>query len=188
MPSHVTTAAGASGRATRPLRAVADALMADIGRILHGYVARLRNDPEAPSARATDEAHLEDHLASFLADVASTIRSLDEVEPSQGGEPLASALDGSDIQRVVSERHGAQRARLGWSQDEVRREFTVLTEEIAAAVRRRAPAFLYAPTTEARRAEAESSLALLKQFLASAEQLSLASHARVSAELANQRH
>jgi PAS domain S-box-containing protein len=186
-PPRVTVPPGASVRASRPLRALADALMADIGRILHGYVARLRNDPEAPSARATDEAHLEDHLASFLADVASTIRSLDEVEPSQGGEPLASALDGSDIQRVVSERHGAQRARLGWSQDEVRREFTVLTEEIAAAVRRRAPAFLYAPTTQARRAEAESSLALLKQFLASAERLSLASHARVSAELANQR-
>lgn len=182
-PSKVMPPAGPSARAGRPLRALADALMADIGRILHGYAARLRNDPEAPSARTTDEAQLEDHLASFLADVASTIRSLDEVVQSPTGEPSASTLDGSDIQRVVAERHGAQRARLGWSQDEVRREFTILAEEMAAAVRRRAPSFLHAPTAEARRSEAESSLELLKQFLALAERLSLASHARVSAEL-----
>jgi PAS domain S-box-containing protein len=182
--SKVMPPAGPSARAGRPLRALADALMADIGRILHGYVARLRNDPHAPSAKSTDEAQLEDHLASFLADVATTIRSLDEVVQSSTGEPVAAALDGSDIQRVVAERHGAQRARLGWAHEEVRREFTILAEEMSAAVRRRAPSFLYAPTVEARRSEAESSLELLKQFLTVAERLSLASHARAAAELA----
>jgi hypothetical protein len=152
--------------------------------VLHAYVARLRSDPGTPSARTTDERELEDHLASFLADIASTIRSLDEVVESPTGEPSASTLDGTDIQRVIAERHGAQRARLGWSADEVRREYAILREEIAAAVRRRAPSFLYAPTADARRSEAENSLELLRQFLAIGERLGMASHARVSADLA----
>jgi PAS domain S-box-containing protein len=159
------------GRPPGPLRSVADAVLDDLERVLHTYVARLRSDPGTPSAHAVDEAQVEDHLASFLADLSSVLTNLD----GPVGEPTAAVRDGTAIQRVVAERHGAQRARLGWSEAEVRREFTILREELAAAVQRRAPARLRGPTTESRRNEAERALEVLTQFLATAEQLSLES-------------
>jgi hypothetical protein len=46
--------------------------------------------------------------------------------------------DGTAIQRLIAARHGAPRARLGWSADEVRRELRILREELHAGVRRAA--------------------------------------------------
>ena len=88
--------------------------------------------------------------------------------------------DSTAIQRVVAERHGAQRARLGWTEQELRREFTILREELAAAVRRRAPSQLHGPTAEAREGEAERALELLGEFVAVAERSSLASFRRTA--------
>jgi hypothetical protein len=73
--------------------------------------------------------------------------------------------DGSAIQRVIAERHGAQRARLGWGADEIRREFAILREELARAVRRRV---LPGPD-----AALDDALALLAGFIAHAERASL---------------
>jgi len=151
--------------------------------VLHAYVARLRSDPATPSAHALDEGQVEDHLASFLADLASTLTSLD----GPAGEPTDAVRDGTAIQRVVSDRHGAQRARLGWAASELRREFTILREELVAAVRRRAPVRLRGPTPEARIGEAERALEVLAQFLAVAERVSMESYRRIAggAERAN---
>lgn len=56
-------------------------------------------------------------------------------------EVAALLRDGAEIRRVVAERHGAQRYRLGWPATALRREFAVLREEIARvlASRRGAP-------------------------------------------------
>jgi hypothetical protein len=153
---------------------VADAVLAELERLLHAYVARLRSDPATPSAHAVDEKQLEDHLASFLADLAGTLAGLDV----PAGVAVDAVRDGTAIQRVVAERHGAQRARLGWPEAEVRREFAILREELAAAIRRRAPSHLRGPTREVRLAEAERALELLDQILAVAERLSVESHRR----------
>ncbi len=88
------------------------------------------------------------------------------------GVPNESLRDGAAIQRIVAARHGAQRARLGWAESEVRREFTVLGEELAAAVRRRKPA---APTAEAADGEAERAIEIIDKFLEFAEQISIES-------------
>jgi hypothetical protein len=162
-----------------PLRAVADAVLGEIERVLHAYVARLRSDPATPSAHAATEAQVEDHLASFLADLAGALHHLDAVTATGlSGEPTAAVRDSTSIQRVVAERHGVQRARLGWSEQEIRREFRILREELAAAVRRRAPTEVPGPTPEARLEEAERALELLGEFVDVAERLSLASFAR----------
>jgi hypothetical protein len=171
---------GGDRAAPGPLRALADAVLGDMERVLHAYVARVRADSATPSAHATSEAQVEDHLATFLADLAATLHQLD----GAAGEPTEAVRDGTTIQRVVAERHGRQRARLGWSAQEVRREFTILREELAAAVRRRAPQVLPGPTATARADAAERALAVLDQFLAVAEQLSLESYRRAARELA----
>jgi PAS domain S-box-containing protein len=115
------------------VRHVGEAVLGEMERILHAYVSRLRSDPATPSARRVSEAELEDHLATFLADLSSTLWTLDVAS----GTADPSAVDGGAIRTTIAERHGAQRARMGWAVPEVEREFDILGEEITAAVRRR---------------------------------------------------
>jgi PAS domain S-box-containing protein len=167
---------------TGPMLAVGNALLVELERILHAYVARVRSDPAIPSADAVNEAHLENHLASFLADVASTLQHLDTPGGASLGGPTPELRDGSAIQRVVAERHGAQRARLGWQERELRREYEILREEVVAAVKRRAE-MLVGPTPEARRQEAERAEEMLNLYIDLAERVSLASfHASMQEE------
>jgi hypothetical protein len=104
------------------------------------------------------------------------------VPGSSAREPAADVQDGAAIQRVVAERHGAQRARLGWSEGELRREYAILREELTAAVQRRAPRDRAGPAAEAGRREAARALAILTEFLGVAERVSLVGyHAAVAA-------
>lgn len=145
------------------LKDVRDAVLSELERILHTYVARLRSDPETPAARELPEPELEDHLASFLADIAQTLGGMDLTDG-----PQAEALhDGSAIQRTIAERHGRQRARLGWQESELRREFAILLEELAAAVRRR--------LRKPREGEVEEAIRALGQFIERAELVAVAS-------------
>jgi PAS domain S-box-containing protein len=150
----------------RLLQEVRDALMVELERVLHAYVARLRSDPGTPSAHGLTETELEDHLATFLSDLAATFSALDLA----AGADDEGLRDGSAIQRTVAERHGSQRRRLGWGEDEVGREFQVLREEVLAAVRRR----VHPPRPE----ELEGALDALASFVATAERISLASFRR----------
>jgi PAS domain S-box-containing protein len=154
------------------LRGLSESLRAQVERILHAYVARIRRDPEVPSAHSLDEKQLEDHLASFLADVTQTIGTIDVA----AGVPNESLRDGTAIQRIVASRHGAQRARLGWAESEVRREFVILGEELAAAVRRRRPP---APTAESAEGEGERAIIIIEKFLEYAEGVSIESFRKV---------
>ncbi|MDB4881013.1 MAG: sensor protein [Gemmatimonadetes bacterium] len=158
-----------------PMRGVSEALLADLERVLHAFTARVRRDPAIPSARDVGDAQVEDHLATFLADLAGTFQQLDSRAVNATGSPTRGVLDGSEIQRVVAERHGAQRARLGWSEAELHREFAILREELEAAVRRRAESTMPGPVPEARRREADRALETLALVLGVAEQVSVAS-------------
>jgi hypothetical protein len=145
------------------LRPFRDAVLGEMERILRAYVARLHGDPAIPRARSLSEAQLEDHLASFLADLAQTLGGMDL---TSGAESEA-LRDGTAIQRTIADRHGRQRARLGWTAGEVEREFTILGEELAAAVRRT----VHLPRPE----EVEEAIDLLAEFLATAERISVRS-------------
>jgi PAS domain S-box-containing protein len=164
-----------------PLASVGDALLAELEQVLHRFVARVRTDPDIPSVRAMSEAQVENHLATFLADIAGTLQHLDAAVGSGIGDPTPNVVDGTAIQRIVAERHGAQRARLGWQESEVRREFAILREEVSAAISRRADAEPLGPTPEARRNEAHRALEVLAHILVNAEHASLASYRAASA-------
>ncbi|MBA3968819.1 MAG: GAF domain-containing protein [Gemmatimonadetes bacterium] len=96
---------------------------------------RLRKEPETPGAQQLDRAQLENHTSTFLLDIGIALVTLDE----GGGEP-ALMRDGTEIQRKITELHGAQRARLGWDASHLHREFTILREETDKLVLREAPA------------------------------------------------
>jgi PAS domain S-box-containing protein len=151
-------------RSTLILREVRDAIFAEMERILYAFVARLRSDPATPSAHARSEAELEDHLASFLSDIAQTFGGMDLA----AGSDAESLRDGSDIQRRISERHGEQRFRLGWTEAEVVREHEILAEEIAAAIRRH--------VRRERPYEVDEMIDAVRKFLAAGERVSLESY------------
>jgi PAS domain S-box-containing protein len=125
-------AAGAAP--ARGLARAGEALQADLDRVMRSYVGRMRDDPALPHAADLARVELEDHMAALLADMAQTLVVMEEADET----PLESVLlrDGSEFQRMMSERHGEQRARLGWTAQALRREYQILGEEVNAAVQR----------------------------------------------------
>jgi len=115
------------------LAELGDALLAETERILATFVARLRADPQTPDAHRIPESEAEDHSATFIADVAQSLAVVGRDGPE--AEPVM--RDATAIQLLIARRHGIQRARLGWTEPELRREYVILGEELQAALRRR---------------------------------------------------
>jgi signal transduction histidine kinase len=110
------------------LRRVGEALLAQAEPVLGTFIERLRTDPLLPGAPAQSRIELEDHVVTFLTEIAQSLLIL-----ADGDDP-ALMRDGSDIQRLISERHGAQRARLGWDEAQLRREFHILRDTVEHGV------------------------------------------------------
>ncbi|HEV2149246.1 MAG TPA: PAS domain S-box protein [Longimicrobiaceae bacterium] len=112
------------------LARVGRALREHADRILVGFVERLRADPLVPRAATLPAADVEDHLSTLLADVAQSLVILEEGT----ADPYVLLREGTQIQRLVAMLHGEQRARLGWSEEALAREFQILREEVAGSV------------------------------------------------------
>ena len=123
--------AGAAPR-TRGLGDIGDTLMHEMEAILDAFVAQLRHEPLMPAAPTLRYSQLVDHTGAMLADIASALITLDESR----GAPSSLLLDSADIQRFVADRHGLQRARLGWTVEALAREAEILDAEIERSVRR----------------------------------------------------
>jgi hypothetical protein len=98
--------------------------------VVASVVDRLRGDPHVPRARQVTRTELEDHIATYLSDIGQLFTILDE----RGGARMPLLADSAAIQRVIAERHGAQRQRLGWTEDELRREHGILLAEVERVV------------------------------------------------------
>ena len=149
---------------TPPARGLAragEALQAGVDRVLRSYVGRMRDDPGVPEAARLARVDLEDHMAAMLADIAQTLVVMEEADETDIEGVLL--RDGSDFQRMMAERHGEQRARLGWNLEALRREYQILREEVNAAVQRGV----------ADDAATEPGLAALGRLLARAEEISV---------------
>jgi len=94
-------------------------------------VDRIRTDSNLTVAAGLKFSQLADHLAALLADVGGALVVMEETN----GSSSPTLADAVEIQRLISERHGAQRQRLGWTESDVRREFMIVREEIERAVR-----------------------------------------------------
>ena len=108
-------------------RALLDGIEATVERI----VDRIRTDPSLSITSSLKFSQVADHLPTLLADVAGALVAIEDL----GGEPSPLLADATEIQRLVSERHGAQRHRLGWSEAALRREFMIIREEIERVIR-----------------------------------------------------
>ena len=122
----------APARYAQGIARLGSALLEQIDAIVKTYARRLKAKGGIGNARKLNKSELEDHAAAFLADI---FQSLVAVEDAQGG-PSSIMRDGSVLRRIISERHGAQRRRLGWTEQELRAEFAILTKGVDEAARR----------------------------------------------------
>jgi hypothetical protein len=125
---------GASMTPPRPMFAVpmdegasvvrlGELLMREIRNVMAQTLTRLRDSPVVPTHARTD-AELEDHGASFIHEIALAVRTMGEAT----GESAARLRDGTAIMALVAERHGAQRAGLGWPEAAIHDEFRILDD------------------------------------------------------------
>src|SRR5207249_5223087 len=96
---------------------VGQTLLCEVEPIIESFVTRLRAERIGHGSDGLLFSQLADHLGTYLADLGGVLLA---VEASHG-EPSALVSDGTDIQRFVAERHGAQRARLGWTAEMLHR-------------------------------------------------------------------
>jgi len=109
-------------------------LLREISTALEVLVVCIRSEELVPGAKAIKFSQLVDHYPSLLADLGGVLISVEETR----GQPTSLLSDGADIQRLIAERHGIQRGRLGCTAETVRREYALLREELADMLRRRA--------------------------------------------------
>jgi signal transduction histidine kinase len=128
--SCTTTERRSDARQARGLTETGDVILRDLDGMVRRLTARLRADDALPGASALDDALLEEHTATLLADIAQSLSIIEE----SGGKPTQLMRDGGDIQSLIASRHGHHRQRLGWSEAQLDREYDVLLEEVDRAI------------------------------------------------------
>jgi len=146
---------------TRGLAAVGEALMQEIEHIIDTFVERVRQDPLMPTAPSLKYSQIADHVGAMLADIAAALVTLED----SGGAPTMLLTDAADLQRFIADRHGVQRARLGWTTDALLRQHEILREVTDGAIRKHLPDAEFA-------AAVEESLGIVHRYLELAAQTS----------------
>ncbi len=129
--------------------------------VVRRFAERVRAELDVPGIERLSRTQLEDHLATYLMDLAQMMVTLDE----EGGDPSL-LRDGEHIQRLLSGKPADQRPRLGWSAGQMRREHALLTEEVELALR------------DAVAGDGERAREVLRRLLADGEAVSLSRFAR----------
>jgi signal transduction histidine kinase len=124
--------------------------------VVRRLAERMRAELEVPGIERMSRAQLEDHLATYLMDLAQMMVTLDE----EGGDPSL-LRDGEHIQRLLTWKHADQRVRLGWSAAQMRREHALLREELEQALR------------DVRLGDGEQARGVLRRLLADGESVSM---------------
>ena len=144
-----------------PVVRVADLVLQQVVPIMDEWTTRLRGKLELTHVGTVPQTSLEDHVSSFLTEISQSLLLLGD----PADDPANILRDGTEIQRVISERHGAQRFRLGWTEKAVAHEYALLREVVEHFVKRAADA--------EQREELDSGLAAFQRFLEAAEEISL---------------
>jgi signal transduction histidine kinase len=152
----------------RGLSELGELLMRELESVLATFVSRLRTECPAPGTTELKFSQLADHVAGYLADLAGMLIAVEEA----AGQPSSVLADAAEIHRLVAGRHGAQRARLGWTEEAIRCEYRILWEEIERVVKRRSGAIGGSAIQEA--------LGIAARLLAEAEQTCLRAFVRAT--------
>jgi signal transduction histidine kinase/DNA-binding response OmpR family regulator len=146
------------------LHALAVRLASEAETIAERYVAALRADGRFPGAGTLSTVQLRDHATPLLGMIASQLMIIGE---TRGMSPELLA-DGAQVQRVMSELHGAQRHRLGWSEADIEREALLLGAEIERTIQASlsvAGASAHEPSSESARAAERYAIVAARQMV-----------------------
>jgi hypothetical protein len=113
------------------VRAIASQLLSRVDDIAGQYVARLRAEGDVPDLTGVGEPYVRDHACTVIAEVTNAALVLSETK----GRASDLLRDGSEIQRLLAELHGAQRYRLGWTETQIAKDVTILSAELVGATR-----------------------------------------------------
>ena len=113
------------------LGAIGRVVITRLDSLIETIVNRVRWDENVTMTTGLKFSQVADHLGSLLADLAGALIIMEEAH----GTPSGTMADAVEIQRLISERHGAQRQRLGWTEAALRREFMIVREELARVIR-----------------------------------------------------
>ncbi|HEX6369195.1 MAG TPA: GAF domain-containing sensor histidine kinase [Longimicrobium sp.] len=116
--------------ARRVLEAAGEALLRQVTPTVVDFVRRARADPALGFTDEMSDVDVADHLGTLVIDVANSLAIL----AGAGGEPSALLTDGSRIQQVIGELHGAQRQRIGWSEAQLAREVELVRDVCMTAL------------------------------------------------------
>jgi PAS domain S-box-containing protein len=155
----------------RGLAAVGESIAMESRSIIDSYRERLRTELAIAKDPGASDVELEDHALTLLADIGHSLAAMEK----SAELPEVMLRDGGDIQRVISDLHGRQRAQLGWSEAAIRRDIAILHEEVESAVRQGV----------LRTENVDGALALLSRFLERAERISVASLRRTMLDSAH---
>ena len=139
-------------------------LLRELPTLCDAFVDRLRVEKIVPNAHVLRSNQLADHIVGYIAHTASMLKAIEEAR----GQPSRLITEGGELLAIVASRHGAQRARLGWTPRVLRREWAILREEIERVIRRSA-ALAAEPTV------IQSVMTMLERFMQQGEQASIRS-------------
>jgi signal transduction histidine kinase len=145
------------------LAAVGHILLELADQVEDEMVERLRGDVRLGRAGRLSSPELADHMAAFVSVIARSLATLGE-----RGEEASTLRESEVVQDILAARHGRQRLRIGWTRDDLRREYHLLHDHIDGFLRRTAPGRTAADFSGA--------LALVHRLLARAEAASLAAY------------
>ena len=146
-------------RELKGLGEVSDGLLSQLQPLVKLVVGRIRCDASLSMAAGLRTSQVADQLSTLLANIAGALVVVEET----AGEASPLLADAMEIQRLVAERRGAQRARLGWTELSMRREFMIIRDELERVVRRSMPTHVDLA--------ADDAIAIVNRFVDQAEYL-----------------
>jgi PAS domain S-box-containing protein len=140
--------------------------VAEIGRLLHRtidmitgeFTDRLRE--KLPVARPLPSSVLQDHLSAYVADVGQIL-----IDMAGHGGATSLLRDSSEIQHMISDLHGRQRARFGWTRQAFSREFELVYQILESVIR--------GECTDCDDDDIDTALRVIRRMLDAAEQIGI---------------
>ncbi|HEY9449361.1 MAG TPA: ATP-binding protein [Gemmatimonadaceae bacterium] len=112
------------------LHALSARLSSEAEVVAERYAEAVRADRRFPGALDVPRVQIRDHATPLIGLIASQLMVIGE---TRGSDPQL-LRDGAQAQRLMSELHGAQRFRLGWSEEDVERETGYMIAAVQEAI------------------------------------------------------